>query len=86
MSEEESGGRRFPTEKPDRISADFRTRIGFYIEDLTTGITHQHNEDPRFAPQASQLDITDSARDLAKMFTASNQSYHYQIAVRRPYS
>ena len=42
----------FPTEAVDRIVADFRGRIGFYIEDLTTGITHEHNADQRF-PTAS---------------------------------
>ena len=44
--------KQFPTAACDQIAADFRGRIGFYIEDLTTGITHEHNADQRF-PTAS---------------------------------
>ena len=44
--------KQFPTAACDKIAADFRGRIGFYIEDLTTGITHEHNADQRF-PTAS---------------------------------
>ena len=56
MGEGQNGGSTFPTEKPDRITADFHGRIGFYIEDLTSGITHQHNETQRF-PTASVCKI-----------------------------
>ena len=42
----------FPTAVYDQIATDFRGGIGFYIEDLTTGITHEHNADQRF-PTAS---------------------------------
>ncbi len=44
--------KQFPTAACDQIAADFRGRIGFYIEDLTTGIAHEHNADQRF-PTAS---------------------------------
>ena len=44
--------KQFPTAACDKIAADFHGRIGFYIEDLTTGITHEHNADQRF-PTAS---------------------------------
>lgn len=44
--------KQFPTAAYDQIVADFCGRIGFYIEDLTTGITHEHNADQRF-PTAS---------------------------------
>ena len=44
--------KQFPKAACDQIAADFRGRIGFYIEDLTTGITHEHNADQRF-PTAS---------------------------------
>ena len=44
--------KQFPTAACDQIAADFRGRIGFYIEDLTTGITHEYNADQRF-PTAS---------------------------------
>ena len=44
--------KQFPTAACDQIAADFCGRIGFYIEDLTTGITHEHNADQRF-PTAS---------------------------------
>ena len=44
--------KQFPTAACDRVAADFHGRIGFYIEDLTTGITHEHNADQRF-PTAS---------------------------------
>lgn len=44
--------KQFPTAACDQVAADFRGRIGFYIEDLTTGITHEHNADQRF-PTAS---------------------------------
>ena len=36
----------------DQIAADFCGHIGFYIEDVTTGITHEYNADQRF-PTAS---------------------------------
>ena len=42
----------FPTDTMDRIALDFPGRIGFYVEDLTSGTTHQHNADQRF-PTAS---------------------------------
>ena len=48
--------KQFPTAAYDRIALDFRGRIGFYIEDLTTGITHEHNTDQRF-PTASVCKI-----------------------------
>ena len=44
--------KQFPTAACDQIAADFHGRIGFYIEDLTTGITYEHNADQRF-PTAS---------------------------------
>ena len=44
--------KQLPTAACDQIAADFRGRIGFYIEDLTTGITHEYNADQRF-PTAS---------------------------------
>ena len=44
--------KQFPTAACNQIAADFHGRIGFYIEDLTTGITHEHNADQRF-PTAS---------------------------------
>lgn len=44
--------KQFPRAAYDQIAADFCGRIGFYIEDLTTGITHEHNADQRF-PTAS---------------------------------
>ena len=44
--------KQFPRAAYDKIAADFCGRIGFYIEDLTTGITHEHNADQRF-PTAS---------------------------------
>ena len=44
--------KQFPTAACDQIAADFRGHIGFYLEDLTTGITHEHNADQRF-PTAS---------------------------------
>ena len=43
---------RFPSEELNRIEADFHGRIGFYLEDLKTGIVHQCNADQRF-PSAS---------------------------------
>ena len=46
----------FPRAAYDQIASDFRGRIGFYIEDLTTGITHEHNADQRF-PTASVCKI-----------------------------
>ena len=48
--------KQFPTAAYDQIATDFRGRIGFYIEDLTTGITHEHNADQRF-PTASVCKI-----------------------------
>ena len=56
MSEQDNGGAKFSTEKLDQIAVDFRGRIGFYVEDLTTGATHQHNETQRF-PTASVCKI-----------------------------
>ena len=47
-----AGQSRFDIGKLNRIASDFRGRIGFYIEDLTTGMTHQYNEKLRF-PTAS---------------------------------
>ena len=44
--------RQFPSAGLDQIVTDFRGHIGFYVEDLTTGITHEHNADQRF-PTAS---------------------------------
>ena len=44
--------KQLPTAAFDQIVADFHGRIGFYIEDLTTGITHEYNADQRF-PTAS---------------------------------
>ena len=44
--------KQFSTAACDQIAADFCGRIGFYIEDLTTGITHEHNAYQRF-PTAS---------------------------------
>ena len=44
--------KQFPTAACDKIATDFHGRIGFYIEDLTTGIAHEHNADQRF-PTAS---------------------------------
>lgn len=44
--------KQFPKVACDQIAAGFCGRIGFYIEDLTTGITHEHNADQRF-PTAS---------------------------------
>ncbi len=48
--------KQLPTAAYDQIAADFCGRIGFYIEDLTTGITHEHNADQRF-PTASVCKI-----------------------------
>ncbi len=48
--------KQFPTAVCDQIAVDFRGRIGFYIEDLTTGITHEYNADQRF-PTASVCKI-----------------------------
>ena len=42
----------FPMDGMDRIALDFPGRIGFYVEDLITGATHQHGADRRF-PTAS---------------------------------
>jgi len=42
----------FPKKEMDRIAGDFPGRIGVYIEDLSTGTTHQHDADRRF-PTAS---------------------------------
>lgn len=42
----------FPTDGMNQIALDFPGRFGFYVEDLTTGIAHQHNADQRF-PTAS---------------------------------
>lgn len=44
--------KQFPTAACDKIAADFHGHLGFYIEDLTTGIAHEHNADQRF-PTAS---------------------------------
>ena len=44
--------KQFPTAACDQVAADFHGRIGFYIEDLITGITHEYNADQRF-PTAS---------------------------------
>ena len=45
-----------PVEELDRIAAEFRGRIGFYIEDLKTGLKHRYHEDQRF-PTASVCKI-----------------------------
>ena len=37
----------FPTEKLDAVAKGFDGEIGFYVEDLTTGATHEHNADHR---------------------------------------
>ena len=52
MNAEQNEQSKFDTSKLDRIAADFRGRIGFHIEDLTSGVTHQYNEKLRF-PTAS---------------------------------
>ena len=56
MSEQKKESGKFPTEELGRIAADFQGRIGFYLEDLNTGTTYQHNEAQRF-PTASVCKI-----------------------------
>lgn len=56
MNAGQNGQSRFDIGKLDRIAADFRGRVGFYVEDLTTGMTHQYNEKLRF-PTASVCKI-----------------------------
>ena len=42
----------FPMEEMNRIVANFRGRIGFYIEECVAGIAYEHHADQRF-PTAS---------------------------------
>lgn len=46
----------FPIEDLDRIAADFPGRLGFYVEDITTGTAYGRNADQRF-PTASVIKI-----------------------------
>jgi beta-lactamase class A len=46
-----------PVGKLNKVAADFNGRMGFYIEDLNTGLIHQHNQKQRF-PTASVCKIT----------------------------
>ena len=41
-----------PIDALNEVAASFNGRMGFYIEDLTSGLRHQHNEGQRF-PTAS---------------------------------
>ena len=56
MSDPKADVPRFPAEILSRIVSEFRGRIGFYLEDLTTGESEHHNGDQRF-PTASVCKI-----------------------------
>ena len=56
MNANQSAHSRFDTDKLDRITVGFRGRIGYYIEDLTSGATHHYNKNRRF-PTASVCKI-----------------------------
>ena len=52
MGEKQKSEGRFPHAEMHRIAADFQGRLGFYVEDLTTGETGEYAADQRF-PTAS---------------------------------
>ncbi len=52
MNEKERTCKKLPTAQLDEIAAGFRGRIGFYIEDMTSGESHEYAADDRF-PTAS---------------------------------
>ena len=52
MSAVLTGQNRLETAKLNQIAVDFPGNLGFYIEDLTSGATHEYNKNQRF-PTAS---------------------------------
>ena len=46
-----------PIDALNEVAASFNGRMGFYIEDLNSGLRHQHNEGQRF-PTASVCKIS----------------------------